>query len=315
MMTTAALIRRVAGTMLSLVAFSVGAASFDYGLQPKQIAPDTWMLEGSTDDFSYANGGNIVNTAFVVTADGVLVIDTGPSRLYGEQMRAAIKRITDKPIVAVLNTHHHPDHFLGNQAFDIKKVEALPETIALIKEQGGAFNDNMYRLAGNAMAGTEVAPPGATIGAGEMTLGKHHFQILAMAGHTPADLVVFDKTTGVLFAADLLFHQRAPTTPHADLADWNKALDLLAKIPARLIVPGHGPVSTNDEPIRQTRAWLHWLEKTLRESAKEGLDMNEVLAKPMPAALRALSLSKSEFSRSVSHLYPDIELDVLSNPQ
>ena len=121
------------------------------------------MIEGSTQDFSFANGGNIVNTAFVVTADGVLVIDTGPSRLYGEQMRAAIAAITDKPIVTVLNTHHHPDHFLGNQAFARERIRALPQTTALIKEEGGAFNENMYRLAGDAMAGTEVTPPGGTI--------------------------------------------------------------------------------------------------------------------------------------------------------
>ena len=306
-------VRRLTGLVLAWVACGVVAADFDYGLQPKQIAPDTWVLEGSTDDFSYANGGNIVNTAFVVTTEGVLVIDTGPSRQYGEQLRAAIARITGQPIVAVLNTHHHPDHFLGNQAFGADKVKALAQTIALIGEEGGAFNDNMYRLAGHAMAGTEVTPPGAAIGAGPMVLGNHRFDILEMTGHTPADLAVFDRTTGVLFAADLLFHKRAPTTPHASLADWNKALDRLAKIPARLIVPGHGPVSADDTPIRQTRAWLQWLEETLRESANDGLDMNEVLARPMPEALRALSLARAEFTRSVSHLYPDIELDALDS--
>jgi uncharacterized sulfatase len=295
---------------LSLTAL---AADFDYALKPVKIAPDTWMIEGSTQDFSFENGGNIVNTAFVVTADGVLVIDTGPSRLYGEQMRAAIAKITDKPIVTVLNTHHHPDHFLGNQAFERERIRALPQTTALIKEEGGAFNENMYRLAGDAMAGTEVTPPGGAIGAGTLRLGEHEFEIMAMKGHTPADLAVFDKTTGVLFAADLLFHDRAPTTPHATLADWNAALDRLAKIPAKVIVPGHGPASTDDAPIRQTRAWLHWLEQTLRAAAADGEDMNEVLATPIPEALQRLSLASSEFRRSISHLYPGIELDVLQH--
>jgi len=213
----------------------------------------------------------------------------------------------------VLNTHHHPDHFLGNQAFARERIRALPQTTALIKEEGGAFNENMYRLAGDAMAGTEVTPPGGVIGAGTLRLGKHEFEILAMKGHTPADLAVFDKTTGVLFAADLLFHDRAPTTPHATLADWNAALDRLANIPAKVIVPGHGPASQDDAPIRQTRAWLQWLEQTLRAAAADGEDMNEVLATPIPEALSRLSLAASEFRRSISHLYPGIELDVLQH--
>jgi len=298
---------------LALVAtIAYAAASFDYGLKPQQIATDTWYVEGSTNDFSFQNGGNIVNTAFVVTDDGVLVIDTGPSRQYGEQLKAAIKRVTDKPIVAVLNTHHHPDHFLGNQAFDVKTVEALPETIALIKRDGKTFNENMYRLAGDAMAGTEATAPGTEIHAGVMKLGSHEFELMDLSGHTPKDLAVYDRSTGTLFGGDLLFHERTPTTPNAILSEWNASLDRLAALKARLIVPGHGPASTTDAPIRQTRAWLQWLESTLRQSAEQGLDMNEVLAKPIPEDLAKLSLARSEFTRSVSHLYPAMELEVLN---
>ncbi|WP_227814906.1 quinoprotein relay system zinc metallohydrolase 1 [Nitrogeniibacter aestuarii] len=300
----------MAMALVATVAYA--AASFNYGLKPVQLGPDTWYVEGSTSDFSYENGGNIVNTAFVVTDEGVMVVDSGPSRQYGEQLKAAIKRITDKPIVVVFNTHHHPDHFLGNQAFDVKTVEALPETIALIRQDGKTFNENMYRLAGDAMAGTEVTPPGTEAHAGILKLGAHEFELLSLSGHTPRDLAIYDRTTGTLFGGDLIFHQRAPTTPNAILSEWNASLDTLAKLNAKLVVPGHGPASPSDAPIRQTRAWLQWLETTLRQSAQQGLDMNEVLAKPIPEDLAQLSLAKSEFTRSVSHLYPAMELEVLN---
>ncbi|WP_230971400.1 quinoprotein relay system zinc metallohydrolase 1 [Nitrogeniibacter aestuarii] len=300
----------MAMALVATVAYA--AASFNYGLKPIQLGPDTWYVEGSTSDFSYENGGNIVNTAFVVTDEGVMVVDSGPSRQYGEQLKAAIKGVTDKPIVVVFNTHHHPDHFLGNQAFDVKTVEALPETIALIRQDGKTFNENMYRLAGDAMAGTEVTPPGTEAHAGILKLGAHEFELLSLSGHTPRDLAIYDRTTGILFGGDLIFHQRAPTTPNAILSEWNASLDTLAKLNAKLVVPGHGPASTSDAPIRQTRAWLQWLETTLRQSAQQGLDMNEVLAKPIPEDLAQLSLAKSEFTRSVSHLYPAMELEVLN---
>ncbi|HCH77040.1 MAG TPA: MBL fold metallo-hydrolase, partial [Pseudomonas sp.] len=114
-------------------------AELRYTLQPRQIADDVWLLEGSTDNFDKANGGNIVNTGFIVTESGVVVIDSGPSRLYGEAMRAAIASVTDRPVIKLLLTHHHPDHVLGNQAFTDVPIAALAGTTELLREQGNAM--------------------------------------------------------------------------------------------------------------------------------------------------------------------------------
>ena len=65
-------------------------ARLDYDLKPRQIAPGTWVIEGEVADFTRANGCNIINTGFIVTGAGVVVVNTGPSRLYGEQLRALV---------------------------------------------------------------------------------------------------------------------------------------------------------------------------------------------------------------------------------
>ena len=90
------------------------------------------MLTGRSEYYSTKNGGNIVNTGFIIGSEGVIVIDTGSSKRYGEQMLAAIRRVTPLPIVLTVNTHHHPDHFLGNQAFPRATLAALPEAIAAV---------------------------------------------------------------------------------------------------------------------------------------------------------------------------------------
>ncbi len=122
---------------------AVFAAERDYGLEPREIAKGIYLLEGELEHFSFRNGGNIVNTGFIVGDDGVVVIDSGPSRIYGESLREVIAKTTDKPIVAVLITHFHPDHFLGNQAFDDVPVLALEGTVKGIEVQGELFNDAM----------------------------------------------------------------------------------------------------------------------------------------------------------------------------
>ena len=283
------------------------AAGFDYRLAPRQIAPDTWVLEGAQEDFSFANGGRIVNTAFVVTDAGVVVIDSGPSRQYGEQTVAAIARATDKSVIKVWITHHHPDHFLGNQAFAAKALGALPRTITDIGTEGKAFNENMYRLVGDAMRNTEVAVPTEALVPGIVEIGGHRFELLALDGHTAGDLAVFDHSTGVLFAGDLVFHDRTPTTPHATIARWLKSLDVLAALPFKQLVPGHGPVAADAGPIRQTRDYLKWLDALLTQSAAAGLDMTEVMRLPLPKVFRQMAVIDAEFPRSVSHLFPAAE--------
>ena len=286
----------------------LAAAELVYALEPRRIAENTWLLEGSTENFAMSNGGDIVNVAFIVTEAGVVLIDTGISRRYGEALRAAIGRVTERPIVLVINTHHHPDHVFGNQAFGDVPIASLARTRELLAEQGAAFADNLYRLLGDWMRGTEIVLPGETLEPGSLTLGGHHLRLLALRGHTGADLALFDEDTGVLFAGDLLFYNRALTTPQTPGLDvWLADLDQLQALPFRLIVAGHGPVATDSTPFAQMRDYLGWLDGLLRESARRGATMNEVMQSAIPERFAAISLTRFELVRTVSHLYPGYE--------
>jgi uncharacterized sulfatase len=286
---------------------SASAAGFDYHLAPRRIADGVYVLIGRTEDFSAANGGNIVNTGFIVGDSGVVVIDTGPSRRYGEQMLAAIRRVTALPVVLTVNTHHHPDHFLGNQAFPADTIAALAGTRRGIEADGEAFSENLYRMTGDWMAGTERVVPRRTLDAGRLAVGGRDLEFFALAGHTGADLVVLDHASGTVFAGDLLFHGRAPTTPHADPGRWLAALDWLEALPARRWVPGHGAISDDVSPIRETRAYLRWLAATVRHAADAGLDLPDLLAQPVPPQFRGLAEVGREFRRSAIHLFPAAE--------
>jgi len=287
------------------------AGDFNYRLQPRELAPGAWVVVGLKEDFSFANGGNIVNTGFIVGREGVIVIDTGSSKRYGEQMLAAIRRVTPLPIVLTVNTHHHPDHFLGNQAFPRATLAALPETIAALRSEGEGFNANMYRLNGDWMRDTEVVVPERALAAGRQRIGGRDVELVALGGHTVADLVVIDHDSGTVYAADLLFNGRAPTTPHADLLRWLAALDTLEGLPARRWVPGHGEPATDLAPLRQTRDYLGWLAQAIRTGAESGQDMTELFQTPIPQRFAGLALVEAEFRRSVVHLFPAAEQAVL----
>ncbi|WP_096700610.1 quinoprotein relay system zinc metallohydrolase 1 [Magnetospirillum sp. 15-1] len=299
--------RLALAALLLLCAATTGATERRYGLSPEKVAPDTYVFVGRAENFSSANGGNIVNTGFIVTKTGVVVIDTGPSLLYGREMRDAIARVTPLPVIRVINTHLHPDHIFGNQAFADVGIEALPATIRGEETQAKAFADNMYRMVGPWMQGTEPLLPARPIPRAVQTVGGHRLEMIAVSGHTDADLMVLDHATGVLFASDMAFLDRAPTTPHADVAAWVAALDEMAKLPFRILIPGHGRPDKEGRAIRQTRDWLVWLDATLDTAAADGLEMTEVMARPIPDRFAGIALAREEFVRSVSHLYPRLE--------
>ncbi len=304
--------------VLVITVLSAGSAHADVlpGLPApaRALADGVWMFEGKTEAFARGNGGNIVNTGFIDTADGVVVIDSGPSRRYGEAQRAAIEAATGHAIARVYVTHAHPDHFLGNQAYADVPVLALAPTVDAIRIGGDALAANLYLLVGGAMDGTRVVVPKAFTpeGDGVVTIGGRRLRLLALHGHTAADLAVFDETSRVLFAGDLVFFERAPTTPDATLADWLGALDRLQALPFETLVPGHGKPVLGPEAIAQTRDYLTWMHDALRDAANSGLDMNEAMRLTQPERFRRLAVLEAEWRRSVSHLYPAVELEALS---
>jgi quinoprotein relay system zinc metallohydrolase 1 len=291
-------------------------ARLDYALQPRRIAEGVWVIEGAVQDFSRGNGCNIINTGFIVTGEGVVVVNTGPSRLYGEQQRRAIARVTSEPVVKVLNLNLHPDYFFGNQAWPDVPIEALPGSIAGMQAEGRDYATNMYRLCGDWMKGTEPAPARQRAVPQTLRLGTHRLELLRLDGHTGDDLVLIDHGTGVVFTGGLVFAERVPTTPHADVKHWLRSLDALeqrlAGLPLAMLVPSHGPVYPDSRGIGQTRDWLGWVSGLLEGSARRGLDLSEVLRTPVPGRFESWAAQPAELNRTLAQWYPLYEKRALS---
>jgi quinoprotein relay system zinc metallohydrolase 1 len=305
-------------TALSAAKAQTGA-NLDYQLKPRQLAPDVYVVEGANADFSPRNGCNIINTGFIVTKDGVLVINTGPSRIYGEQLRLAIARVTSASISQVVHLNLHPDYFLGNQGFgDVPRL-ATATTQQGMEREAKSYEDNLFRLCGDWMKGTQALLPSATVRPGRFNLGGRAMELREYTGHTASDLILVDLTSGVVFAGGLVFTQRIPTTPHASMSQWSASLErlraelpqLLGGVPLTALVPSHGPVRSDIQGLNQTLDYLVWLDRALSKGAESGFDINDVLREPVPERFRGWAAFDTEFIRNVIHLYPRYESRVL----
>jgi len=302
-----------AGCVLAGAPTAATAAKLLYPIEATEIAERTWAVYGLPEYFTMDNGGHIVNIAFIDVGDGIVVIDTGTSKRFGTALLALIKAtVPGKPILRVYNTHHHPDHVFGNQAFDAEVIASTPAVIQAIERDGNGFADNLYRLLGDWMRGTAPVLPSVVVQDGPESVGDRTFTITSLSGHTEADLVIRDDKTGVLFGGDLAFLFRAPTTPSANLPDWHASLNRMESMDRELILPGHGPVDAVGESITQTRDYLVWLEDALRDAVNEGLTMNEAMAIPIPGDFNGLYVVQTEYERSVVHLYRQLEDEIMN---
>jgi glyoxylase-like metal-dependent hydrolase (beta-lactamase superfamily II) len=215
----------------------------------KQLSAHVWMIF-SPDGFPTAeNRGMMSNVIFVVTTTGVVVIDSGASLQIGQMAIRMIRKVTDKPVIAVFNSHYHGDHWLGNHAF-VKAygkqlpIYALQSTIDKLKgTEGNLWRSLMERWTNQSTLGTEVVLPnhavkhGQVIQMGDVTLRMHHYG----TAHTPSDLcveVVQDKLTAV---GDIAMANRIANMDEGSYPGTFKYYQaLMAATGEQLWVPGHG---------------------------------------------------------------------------
>ncbi|MDP1532680.1 MAG: MBL fold metallo-hydrolase, partial [Rubrivivax sp.] len=199
-------------------------------LEPVSVAPGVWMVQGASALGTPANRNFISNAAFVVTTEGVVVVDALGSPALAKELIAAIGRITPLPIRRVIVSHFHADHIYGLQAFKAvgARITAHHAGQAYLHSDTAAqrLQASRSELAPWINAQTQLVGADDWIdSAQQFSLGGVDFVIQpAGPAHTPEDLVVFLPRQRTLIAGDLVFRGRIPFVGQADSARWIEAL-------------------------------------------------------------------------------------------
>jgi glyoxylase-like metal-dependent hydrolase (beta-lactamase superfamily II) len=293
--------RTLAALLLAALTGLAVAQVADGKPRAKNVAPDIWVVQGEAAMGSSANRNFISNAGFVVTDDGVVVIDALGSPALAEELIAEIRRITAQPIRYVIVTHYHADHIYGLQAF-----KAAGATIVAHRAGREYIGSDTARARLEASRRdlfpwidetTRVVPADRWLDAEQTTLrvGTYEFQIRHVGpAHTSEDVVVFVPKRRVLFAGDLVFQGRIPFVGQADSRQWIASLTQLIDFKAELVVTGHGPASTDPESdLLLTRDYLVFLRKSMGDAARDLEPFDAAYAKTDWSRFERLPLFKA----------------------
>lgn len=263
----------------SLLALSARA---DYQPQAEQVVDNVYAIVGPLGQRSAENDGLNANFGFVVTPDGVILIDSGASLLGAKKIEAAIAQVTKQPVRWVVNTGSQDHRWLGNDYFSGKGAEviAFARTAATQAEYAGQHMAGLTRFLGERMRGTKPLPPSKTLAGDSATLelGGETLSLTYTDAHFPGDAWVWLPKQRVMFSGDLVYVDRLlGVLPWSSVKNGQQAFHALSALQPARIVPGHGRVTDLAQAQRETGNYYDFLAGKVGTAAKEMEPMDATL--------------------------------------
>ena len=254
-------------------------------LTPQKIARDVYMVQGKAGVASQENRGFNSNAGFVVTRDGVVVIDALGTPVLGQALVNAIRKITDKPIRTVIVTHYHADHFYGLQAFKQVGAQVWAQAAAREYLDGGEGAARLAQrrqdLAPWVNEKTRLVAPDIWLdGNTAFKLGDTNFEIVHLGpAHSPEDVIVIVREASVIFTGDIIFAGRIPFVGEADSKSWLQTFSTLLKLRPKILVTGHGTPSLRPETdLALTRDYLIYLREAMGRAVNDFVSFEDAYA-------------------------------------
>lgn len=274
-------IKSVIGLMVLLACFS-GPLSAKEILKLQKLTDSVYAIVGPMGNRDADNYGNNANFGFVITNQGVLLVDPGGTYKGAAEIHKLVKSVTDKPIRVVINTGGQDHRWLGNGYFKKTGAKIIANKRA-VADQKARTQDQFFML-GNLVGEKGLENTEATYAdiefdtaykdsIGSVPFEIHHFG----QAHTPGDSVVWLPEQKILFSGDIVYVDRMlGIMPSSNSKSWVSVYEKLAKFNADILVPGHGQVTTLEKAKADTYDYLVFLRNLVLDFMNRGGGIEDV---------------------------------------
>ena len=252
--------------------------SFLYSL-PQEVIDGVWSAIGATAPSTYENAGHNNNLSFIITSDGVLVVNAGGNYLLARSLHEEIKKLTDQPVKYVVLENGQGHAALGSSYWQEQgaKVIAHADAAHEIEENRSALLEQAIERNREKAFGTKVVLPDETF-EGErkiIEMGGVRFELLNLGpAHSPGDIMVWLPQKDVMITGDMAFHVRLlPVFEHTDTAGWLETWEKFAAMKVAHIIPGHGGPTNMAEVTKYTKDYLAYMREQIGRLIEDGGDL------------------------------------------
>jgi len=278
--------------VLFVLSFNVCSNEYFKRFSADKINDSVYVIHGPRELPSATNRGFMNNPAFIIADKSVVVIDPGTSYETGEMVLREIKKVTDKPVSHIFNTHIHGDHWLGNDIIRQKypKVKIIADSRMIKKARSGVAQewiDRMEKMTKGATRGTKIAYPDIAVSDGDRVkaAGKTFAIHSVGAAHSNTDIMIEYVEGSTLFTGDNAAYQRILRMDDGSFRDSIKAMEKAIALNLKHYVPGHG-LSGDIKIVQLQKTYFETLYKQVSALYEEGMEDFEMKPKVEAALSR-----------------------------
>ena len=261
-----------AGLPMTLTDEAVGTMLFR---KPVEVIPGVYSAIGATAPPTYENSGHNNNLSFIITNEGVVVINASDNALLAEALHQEIRQLTDQPVRYVVLENGQGHAMLGTDYWQQQGATVIAHADAAmeIEARGDEILKRMQARNRDKAMGTRLALPDETFeDSRTLELGGTTIELLHLGpAHSPGDIVVWLPQRELVISGDMAFHQRMlPIFEDTDISGWLETWPLFADLGAKVVIPGHGDATDMAEVTRYTRDYLQFLRDEVSQILEEG---------------------------------------------
>ena len=232
---------------------------------PVEFIPGVYSAIGATAPPTYENSGHNNNLSFIITGQGVVVVNGGGAYVLAKALHDEIKQLTDQPVVLVINENGQGHAMLGNSYWVEQDVPIIAheEAAREFEERGFRILEDMQRLNRDKAEGTFLQGPTETFSTDyTVELGAYRIEVRYLGpSHSAGDVVVWLPNQDLVIAGDMAFHERMlPIFEDTYILEWLETWDNeFEALEATYVIPGHGHPTNMDQVRRYTKGYLEYL--------------------------------------------------------
>ena len=247
---------------------------------PVQVSDNVWSAIGATAPPSYENSGHNNNLSFIVTDQGVVVINAGDNYLLAQSLHGEIRSITDQPVKYVILENGQGHAMLGSNYWQEQGAEivAHKDTVTEIQETGSNRLANMIEGRRDKSMNTRLVEPDIVFeDKYVIELGEERIEALYLGpAHSPGDISVWLPRQKLVIAGDIAFHERLlPVMEHTDTAGWIESWEPFEALGATKVIPGHGGPTEYGQVRKYTLDYLIHMRAEVSRLIEEGGDLQD----------------------------------------